>query len=188
MRQSKDAATLLGQGLRTLADLEKAQLDPLEDLELTAPEWKLLASFELNSLDSIRRRMDERTLLAAYDGAPSALTEVVSKRATVPTVTNASGESHAAVGTQTELHLRTTLEYDRDSSRGRLEYSLEQCSVVKTANERPARERSAKFYAVTFDVLSGKVIRRETDEHGQMLGMAEQRCESPKESALQELT
>ena len=142
--------------------LERARLAEPRTPSLTLPEWELLRGFGLGTLAAVRRRMDERAMLAAYDGAPSALSEFTTER--LPAAAARASEAsrdHVPSPQRYAETLETRLDYDPERLRATM-----QCTVMRSLRERegvaaPRRGPEAYFYAVTFDVRDGGVILRE---------------------------
>ena len=155
-------AALCAKGFQTLARLRRARAAAPRSPALTAPEWELLAQFGLKSVDAVRRRLEERALLAAYDGAPAALTEARVERAPPPTRSARAPESGRPQGeTRQETLLETTLCYEPDAERVNVEYTVTRRQVAVDENGQRQETRDGEFYAVVFDARAGGVARRE---------------------------
>ena len=157
-----DATALHRKGSLTLERLEHARLGSPRDPTLTAPEWELLAAFQLNTMDAVRQRMHERAMLAAYDGAPSALTEVRIEQA--PASMGEKGvpsRPQKLPDTRQEALLETTLSYDPETLRASLRYMVTWRQVEQLADGQPLETQESAFHAVSFDVDTGRVTQRE---------------------------
>ncbi len=157
-----DATALHRKGSLTLERLEHARLSSPRDPTLTAPERELLAEFQLNTMDAVRQRMHERAMLAAYDGAPSALTEMRIEQA--PALKEDKGvpsRPQILPDTRQETLLETTLSYDPDTFRASLRYMVTWRQVERLADGQPLETQKSSFYAVTFDVHTGRATQRE---------------------------
>ena len=156
------SAALRAKGYRTLTRLRRARAAAPRNPALTAPEWELLGRFGLRTIDAVRRRMAERALLAAYDGAPAALTEARVERARTPSADDGVQDPGRSYG---EAHLEallvTTLCYDPESERVCVDYTVSRRQVAVDEGGRSLETRDGEFYAVTFDPRTGGVARRE---------------------------
>ena len=158
----ESGAALRAKGLQTLARLRRARADAPRNPALTRPEWVLLARFGLRSLAAVRRRMEERALLAAYDGAPAALTESLLELAASPARSGDELESHCPQGkTRRETLLETTLCYEPETGRVSVEYAVTRRQVAVDESGQCQESREGEFYAVVFDARDGGVARRE---------------------------
>lgn len=147
-------------GCPRLARLERARLEDPRSASLTIPEWELLAAFGLDSVAALARRMDELTLLAAYDGAPETLTEFHVERI-LPDANPSAPECKAtrtAGKAQTWGTIR--IDYEPETRRVRLSYTEAQLDAA-AAKPKPLFPDATKLYAVTLDVSSGAVVLRE---------------------------
>ena len=157
-----DAAALHRKGSLTLERLEHARLDSPRDPTLTAPERELLAEFQLNTMDAVRQRMHERAMLAAYDGAPSALTEMRIEQAPASMGdTGVPSRPQKLPDTRQEALLETTLTYDPDTLRASLRYMVAWRQVEQLADGRPLETQENAYHEVSFDVDTGRVTQRE---------------------------
>lgn len=157
-----DAAALRAKGSRMLARLRRARAAAPRNPALTAPEWELLAQFGLNTMAAARRRMAERALLAAYDGAPATLTEAQVERVEAPMPDDGVQDRGRLCGqTRQEALLETTLCYDPESERVSVGYTVSRRQVAVDENGRCLETRDGEFYAVTFDARAGGVVQRE---------------------------
>ena len=153
------AVAMWAKGSLTLSRLERARLCKPCKLSLTAPEWEQLAAFGLKTLDDIRQRMDERAMLAAYDGAPDALTEILIEH--VPVLSEqrrVPNRERVRIGME-EL-LETSIDYDPEKLRVTLRFTVtkrREHEAVAAPQESP----QGRFYAVTFGVRDGGVLQRE---------------------------
>lgn len=142
--------------------LERARLDEPRGPSLTLPEWELLQACGLGTLAAVRRRMSERAMLAAYDGAPSALSEFAAQRLSESSMRErVPNRDRVQIQPAFEDCLETRLDYDPEKLRVTV-----QCTVTRRLREqagvaRPRRVPEAHYYAVTFDVRDGGVILRE---------------------------
>ena len=157
-----DATALHRKGSLTLERLEHARLSSPRAPTLTAPERELLAAFQLNTMDAVRQRMHERAMLAAYDGAPSALMEMRIEQA--PASMGEKGvpsRPQKLPDTEEEALLETTLSYDPDTLRASLRYMVTWRQVERLADGLPLETQKSAFHAVSFDVHTGRVTQRE---------------------------
>ena len=157
-----DATALHRKGSLTLERLEHARLESPRDPTLTAPERELLAAFQLNTMDAVRQRMHERAMLAAYDGAPSALMEMRIEQA--PALKEDKGvqsRPQKLPDTRQEALLETTLSYDPDTFRASLRYMVTWRQVERLADGQPLETQENAFHAVSFDVHTGRATQRE---------------------------
>ena len=155
------AAAMWVKGSQTLSRLERACLCEPRNPSLTAPEWELLAAFGLSTMVAVRQRMDERSMLAAYDGAPSALTEILIEH--VPVLSEqrrVPNRESACIGME-EL-LETSLDYDPEKLRVTLRFTVTR-RREREGGAAPQESSRGRFYAVTFGVRDGRVLRREYD-------------------------
>ena len=139
-----DVAALHRKGSLTLERLEHARLGSPRDPTLTAPERELLAAFQLNTMDAVRQRMHERAMLAAYDGAPSALTEMRIEQAPASMGdTSVPSRPQKLPDTRQEAQLETTLSYDPDTLRASLRYMVTWRQVEQLADGQPLETQRA---------------------------------------------
>lgn len=155
------AVATWAKGSLTLSRLERARLCEPRNPSLTAPEWELLAAFGLKTMDAVRQRMDERVMLAAYDGAPSALTEILIEHVPVlPEQRRVPNRESACIGME-EL-LETSIDYDPEKLRVTLRFTVTGRREWE-GGAAPQESSQGRFYAVTFEVRDGRVLRREYD-------------------------
>lgn len=160
---SFEAAAALRRGSQTLARLEQARDRAPQSAALTAPEWGLLRAFGLNTLHDVRQRMAERAMLAAYDGAPGALTEILIEHVPVssePRCVPSRERARIEAGVEEEL-LETSLDYDPEELRAALRYTVTRRLREHEENGVPQESPTGQFYAVTFGVRDGRVLQRE---------------------------
>ena len=157
----ESGAALSAKGSQTLADLRRARAAAPRSPELTAPEWELLGRFGLSSVEAVRRRMGERALLAAYDGAPAALMETLVERAE-STARDGRGSANGRPRGETrrETLLETTLCYEPDAGRVSVECAVTRRQVAVDESGQWQETSDGEFYAVVFDAAGG-VVRRE---------------------------
>ncbi len=158
--REETGAALSAKGIQTLACLRRARAAAPRNPNLTAPEWELLGRFGLNSVEAVRRRMGERALLAAYDGAPAALMETLVERAESPARDGRGSANGRPRGeTRRETLLETTLCYEPDAGRVRVEYAMTRRQVAVDESGQCQETRDGEFYAVAFDTGGGVVWR-----------------------------
>ena len=166
-------AALRCKGFKTLDGLEHARLRSPQCLNLTAPEWELLAAFDLGTLDEVQQRMNERTLLAAYDGAPSSLTEMRVARAPAATESTCGpSRTETRIEAKWETVLETRMDYDPDRLRACMRYMVTSRQFERAADGQPLETEDSRFHAVTFDVRTGGVVQREYGTIRQVPGQA----------------
>ena len=159
---SFEAAAALRKGSQTLARLGQARDRAPQSAALTAPEWELLRAFGLNTIYDVRQRMDDRALLAAYDGAPGSLTELLIEQGP-----RFAGQERIASRTGTRaaqrhgVLLETRIDYDPETLHACVRYTVSLRQREQAASGQPPADRESRFYAVTFDVRNGGVIQRE---------------------------
>ena len=157
------AAAMWAKGSQTLSRLERACLCEPRNPSLTAPESELLAAFGLKTMDAVRQRMDERAMLAAYDGAPSALTEILIEH--VPVLSEqrrVPNRESACIRIGMEELLETSIDYDPEKLRVTLRFTVTR-RHEREGGAVPQESSRGRFYAVTFGVRDGRVLRRECD-------------------------
>ena len=158
------AVAMWAKGSLTLSRLERARLCEPHNPSLTAPEWELLAAFGLKTIDAVRQRFDERALLAAYDGAPGALTEILIEH--VPVLSEqrrVPNRESACIRIGMEELLETSLDYDPEKLRATLRYTVTRRLHEHGGGAALQESPLGRFYAVTFGVRDGRVLRREYD-------------------------
>lgn len=113
-------------------------------------------------------------MLAAYDGAPSALTEILiehgpvsSGQERVPSRERARIEA----GVEEEL-LETRLDYDPEKLRAALRYTVTRRLREHEGSAVPQESPQGRFYAVTFGVRDGRVLQRKYGTIRQASGQA----------------
>ena len=159
---SLEAAAALRKGSQTLARLGQARDRAPQSSALTAPEWELLRGFGLNTIYDVRQRLNDRALLAAYDGAPGSLTELL-----IEQDPRFAGQERLASRTGTRaahrhgVLLETRIDYDPERLHACVRYTVGMRQREREANGQPPADRESRFYAVTFDVRKGGVIQRE---------------------------
>lgn len=161
--RSDSAASPQARACPRLHRLVEAQsADPLNSA-LTKPEWELLAAFGLDSIAAVGRRLDERALLAAYDGAPDTLTEFHEERVSSPAETpiRLGGTAHSDGKEQAWGIVR--LDFEPETRRVRLSYTVTWLNASE-ATKGPPTTQAGELYAVTFDAQSGAVVYRERQE------------------------
>ncbi len=142
--------------------LERARLDGRDNQSLTPPEWELLQAFGLGTLAAVRQRMDERAMLAAYDGAPSALSESTTAR-----LPESAARERVPSGEQMQSQpkfedfVETRLDYDPERLRVTIQCTVSRCLRERGEAAAPRRDPEVCFYAVTFDTRDGGIILRE---------------------------
>lgn len=161
-QMAASGSALYRKGLAVLETLEQSRLSHPRHPALTAPEWELLAAFDLCTLEAVNRRMQERALLAAYDGAPAALTEMVVEQSgtSLPEEDQAPCTDAKAVSCE-ETRLETSIVYEPDARRACLRYGVTWRSREQEAGGQPREFCNSRFYVVTFAVPSGGVMQRE---------------------------
>ena len=157
-----DSAALLRKGSLTLARLEQARLCTPQSPALTSPEWELLAAFGLGTVDEVRQRLNERAMLAAYDGAPSSLTEMRIERAPAAMGCGCGpSRTETHVEAKQESVLETSVDYDPERFWANLRYKVIWRQYDQTADREPLETEDSRFHAVTIDVRTGGVVQRE---------------------------
>ncbi len=157
-----DSAALFRKGSLMLVRLEQARLSTPQSPALTSPEWELLAAFGLVTVDEVRQRMNERAMLAAYDGAPSSLTELRVERASAAMGSGCGpGRAETRVETKQESVLETSVDYDPEGLRASVRYIVTRRQYDQTADREPLETEDSRFHAVTIDVRTGGVVQRE---------------------------
>ena len=157
-----DTTALRAKGFQILTRLHRARAAVPRNPALTPPEWELLAQSGLNTMAAVRQRMVERALLAAYDGAPAALTESQVERTQTPMHAARASERGPQHGeTCQETLLETTLCYDPEAERVSVRYAVTRRRVAVNESGRCLETLDGEFYAVTFDARTGGVARRE---------------------------
>ena len=140
---------------------------------MTPPERELLAALGLDTVAALRRRMDERALLAAYDGAPAALTEVLVER--VPERSKAeiapNREQTCAATDSAELW-ETTLAFNPEALRVRIRFSVGRQRPENNVVDPPPEPPERRFYAVSLRIRDGRVLLRESGKIEAVPGMA----------------
>ena len=166
-------AALRCKGFKTLDGLEHARLRSPRCPALTAPEWGLLTAFGLGTLEEVQQRMNERALLAAYDGAPSSLCEMRIERAPAA-MGNGCGPNctETRVAAQRETVLETRMDYDPDRLRACVRYMVSSRQFEQAAGGQPLETEDSRIHAVTFDVRTGGVVQREYGTIRQVPGQA----------------
>ncbi len=158
----EDPALLCLKGFKTLTGLEQARLCAPRSPALTAPEWELLAEFGLYSKNEIRQRMNERAMLAAYDGAPNSLTEMHVERSPAATGSGCGpSRKEPHIEARQEAVLEARLDYNPEGSRASLRYVVTWRHCERTTDGQSLNTESSRFHAVLFDVLTGGVVQRE---------------------------
>ena len=149
-------------GSPVLLRLERARLCEPHNPSLTDPEWELLEAFGLSTMAAVRQRLHERAMLAAYDGAPGALTEIRNARLPVsPERERAPSRERAYAQARFEEGLETRLDFDPEKERATIRYTVTRRRRGQEAIAGPQEAPERLFYAVTFDVREGGVILRE---------------------------
>lgn len=156
------APAALRQGSQTLARLEQARERAPQSATLTAPEWELLRAFGLNTIHDVERRLHDRALLAAYDGAPGALTDLLIEQEPRPAGPEC-GASRAKTGAELEqaVSLATRVDYEPETLRACVRHTVSTRQREPEAGGQTPAERESRFYAVTFSVRDGSVVHRE---------------------------
>lgn len=142
--------------------LERARRAEPRKPSLTHSEWELLQAFGLGTLAAIRQRMNERAMLAAYDGAPSALSEFKTDRLPVSSVPERV-PYRVQVQSQPRFEdfLETRLDYDPEKLRVTVQFTVTRCVREQSVVKAPRKDPERRCYAVTFNVRDGFVIFRE---------------------------
>ena len=142
--------------------LERARLADPYTPSLTLPEWERLQAFGLGTLAAVRQRLEERAMLAAYDGAPSALSEFTTERLPVPAVREpVPNRNHEQSQPEHVDFLETRLDYDPDRLQVTMQCTEKRHVRKQAAGTAPRNDSVKRSYAVTFDVRDGGVILRE---------------------------
>ena len=140
---------------------------------MTISEWELLAAFGLGTLDEVQQRMSERAMLAAYDGAPSSLTELRIERAPVAMWNGCTPNcTETRVAAQRETVLETRMDYDPDRLSACMRYMVTSRQFERAAGGQLLETEDSRFHAVTFDVRTGGVVQREYGTIRQVPGQA----------------
>lgn len=146
-----------------LLRLERARLDEPRKPTLTLPEWELLKAFGLGTLTAVRQRMNERAMLAAYDGAPSALSEFTTECIPASSVRErVPSRDQAQSQPRNQDTLKTRLDYDPENLRVTVQCAVTRCIREQEWAAAPRIDPERPYYAVTFDVRDGGVIQRES--------------------------
>ena len=149
-------------GSPILLRLEEARLCEPHSPSLTDPEWELLKAFGLSTMAAVRQQMNEKAMLAAYDGAPGALTVIHSARLPVsPERERASSRLRAHAQARFEEGLETRLDFDPEKERATIRFTVTRRRREQEAVAGPQEAPERLFYAVTFDVREGGAILRE---------------------------
>ena len=117
--------------------------------------------------------MDEHAMLAAYDGAPSALTEILNEHVPVSSERErVPSRERARIETGVEALLETSLDYDPEKLRATLRYAVMRQRCEQEGVAVPRESPTGRFYAVTFGVCDGKVLQRKYGTIRQASGQA----------------
>ncbi len=166
-------AALRCKGFKTLDGLEHARLRSPRCPALTAPEWGLLTAFGLGTLEEVQQRMNERALLAAYDGAPSSLCEMRIERAPAAMGNGCAPNcTETRVAAQRETVLETRMDYDPEMLRACMRFMVTSKESETAAGGQPLETEDSWFHAVSFDVRTGGVVQREFGTIRQVPGQA----------------
>ena len=122
-------------------------------------------------MPAVRRRLQERALLAAYDGAPNALYDTQREQALDLPPGEANRNPARAASATLEVLLETSLRYDPDTGRVCARYAV----TCRRRRELAGDTHNgicdtSDFYAVTFDARTGRVAWREYSINGQQTG------------------
>ncbi len=181
--QHATAATALCQkGTEFLKRLEQARARSPQDPCLTSPEWEVFAVFDLHSTQAICRRLDERALLAAYDGAPGALTEMHSERAeALPSDAQMPSRPIEDSENLQNMLLESKLRFDPDADRAYLRFMVTRWLVAHSEVEKQIAARKSVYYSLVYDTRAGRVTQREYGTIGQAPGQATATLEVARE-------
>lgn len=112
-------------------------------------------------------------MLAAYDGAPTALTEILNEHVPVPSEPRCVPSRERArieAGVEEEL-LETRLDYDPEKLRVTLRFMVMRRREHE-GSAVPQESPQGRFYAVTFGVRDGRVLQRKYGTIRQAPGQA----------------
>ena len=166
-------AALARKGIEFLNRLEQARAQSPQNPNLSTPEWEVLVAFDLHSVEAICRRMNERALLAAYDGAPGALTELHVERAEAsPSDAQMPNRQLGDSENCQSVLLEAKISYDPDGDRTYLRFMVTRWQIAHSEDQELIATRKSGYYSLVYHARAGRVVQREYGTIGQAPGKA----------------
>lgn len=170
-QHAKSVTELYREGIALLQRLEKAGAHSSHNPNLTPPEWEVLGNFDLHNQRAICRRMEERALLAAYDGAPGALTELRIEQAEVSSsdeqILDPSLKEFANLKT---VNLESRMLYEPETHSACLRFMVTKWLIEGSRHEKQNAACLSDYFSTLFHPHTGRVMQRAYSTIGQGSG------------------